>query len=224
MGGNDGRFWRSWVLANALAEAVGLGGAFALGYALISAQGASEGGVAVLTMAALAIGLGTLEGAIVGFAQGLVLHRALPAIAPVTWAVATASGAFAAWVLGVLPSVLMDVAQPVSAAPAEDMPDYLNFVFAVVLGAVTGPILAAAQWVVLRRHVAGAWRWLPANAAAWMVGMPVVFLAPMRLTEGMAIGSVVALCVATTAAAGGIVGAVHGYALIRYLLPGATGD
>jgi len=215
---SDRKLWRSWVAANSIAEAIGLGGAFVLGDAVLSVYGEPTGRAALFAMSALVVAVGTLEGVVVGVAQGLVLHRPLPAIPPAMWIAATAVGAFSAWTLGLLPSVLLDLNQPGDVPAPVDTPQYLALVFAALLGIVAGPILAFAQWLVLRRHVARAWRWIPANAAAWMLGMPVVFVAPM-LAHGLSATVARAMVfIATTAAAGAIVGAVHGTVLVRYLL------
>jgi hypothetical protein len=81
-------------------------------------------------------------------------------------------GAVTGWLLGMLPSLFSAAAtrrlNPWTIAPAR-----------AGGGArlVAGPILAAFQVPELRRHVRGARWWLAANAAAWAVGMPVLFVA-----------------------------------------------
>ena len=87
------------------------------------------------------------------------------------------------------------------------------------MGAVAGPILAAFQWLRLRVVIPrrSAW-WLPANAAAWAVSMPVVF-AGAQLGSSLESPAVIALVVALTlAGAGAIVGAIHGRVLL-WLVP-----
>ena len=52
----------------------------------------------------------------------------------------------------------------------------LVLLLAADLGSVAGPLLPAFQWLSLRKVLpCNAWRWLPANALAWALGMPVIF-------------------------------------------------
>jgi CBS-domain-containing membrane protein len=90
---------------------------------------------------------------------------------------------------------------------------------AAALGVVAGPLLAAFQWLSLRKVLPGkAAYWLPANAAAWAVGMPIIFLGMQasEFTSGPApIAGAIALALLL---AGGAVGAIHGLVLL-WLLP-----
>jgi len=167
---------------------------------------------------ALAVGLGTLEGAIVGGAQWLVLRERLAALPAHVWVLATAAGAFVAWCLGLLPSLLMDMSAQDGAGSAR-FSAFLTYVLAAILGAIAGPILACFQWLALRRHVARARVWIPANAVAWAVGMPLVFVGPALVVEGMPTVEAAPIFLSVTCAAGALVGAVHGYALVRFILP-----
>jgi hypothetical protein len=215
----DLTFWYRWIVANTLAETVGLGGAFIIGYAFISLFDQPIGAIPTLLLAGLAVLLGTLEGAVVGLAQGFVLKQCLPDMGVGQWVLATAVGALVAWTLGMLPSTAMDLRQSASTAPPTEVPDLVNYLLAIGLGAVAGPILAFAQWLMLRRHVSKAWRWIPANAAAWMVGMPIVFVGPGLIGEGMSLAVIGLTIIVVVAAAGAAVGAIHGFVLVKYLLP-----
>lgn len=42
---------------------------------------------------------------------------------------------------------------------------------ALIGGAATGAVIGLSQWLVLRRHVPSAWRWVPATAAGLAVGL-----------------------------------------------------
>jgi hypothetical protein len=88
---------------------------------------------------------------------------------------------------------------------------------AVTLGGVAGPILGAVQWVVLRRHVRCATRWLWANALAWAVGMPLIVagmgVVPWTNHVAVVVPAVYLVC----AVAGVVVGAIHGAVLVRLL-------
>lgn len=112
--------WIRWILANALAETVGLGAAFGIGAILFPYLGA-PGILVALATVAVAVLAGTLiEGTVVGTAQWLVLHRSFPAMKWRVWVLATATGAFVAWTLGMLPSALISAGSNAgSSAPSE---------------------------------------------------------------------------------------------------------
>lgn len=219
--------WPRWVLANALGEAIGLGAVGAAGVLAYRAIG-MESAAAAVAMALVAMALGSCEGFIVGFAQWWALARALPAIGPRTWIGRTVLGAVAAWALGMLPSTVMhilgapgEMAAPTD-GPAPSPPSPLVVTFAAAgLGLVAGPILAAFQRGALRPHVRGSGWWLPANAAAWALGMPLVFVA-VRVEARATLGALSPLlALALLLLAGAVVGAVHGAVLAR-LVRGAS--
>ncbi len=205
------RWWRQWVIANSAAELVGLGIVGASAYLVIGAAGEPESRAGMLGYAVLAVGLGGVEGAIVGYAQAIVLRRRLPALR--SWVAATVAGAMIAWFLGMLPSTLMGLQSPTSSEPPPEMSDALQLALAVPLGMVAGIVLAFPQWRVLRRYVPRAGWWLPANALGWAVAMPLVFVAAGVRPGGspLVIGVIV---VASLAAAGAAAGAVHGTFLL----------
>lgn len=213
----DREFWLRWVAANALAEGVGLGGIFVMGFFLFSRFGQEIGATPVLLLATSAVLLGTFEGVLVGAAQWWVLRRRVPTLTAHSWIGASAAGAFLAWTLGMVPSTLIDFSTQAGSAPPPEPPAVVVLLLAAVMGAVAGPVLAGAQWIVLRRYVTGAWRWMPANALAWAVAMPVVFLAPERLADSASGVAAGALAIGIVALAGGIVGTIHGTVLVRLL-------
>jgi len=101
--------WLRWVMANSLAETVGLGAAFGIGAILLPYLSA-PGILAAIATVAIAVLAGTLiEGTVVGTAQWLVLRRPLPRMKWWAWVLATAAGAFVAWTLGMLPTTLISV-------------------------------------------------------------------------------------------------------------------
>lgn len=205
-----------WIVANGWAEAAGLGTTFALGVVVGPRLEQPGDGWTVLATALLAVLLGTvLEGAVVGIAQERALRPYCPGLRRGAWVIATSVGAGLAWVVGMVPSTVMALATDGSeqAAPP-DLSAALQYALAAGLGLVTGPILGVAQWVVLRRLVPGASRWLWANAAAWAVGMPLIFvgmdLVPWEGSVPERLISVYAVCGVTGLA----VGAIHGLALL----------
>lgn len=205
------RLWGRWVAANALAELVGLG-AVAL-VAMSVAQAVPQPVPRPLHLA-LSIGLvalGAFEGWVVGSCQAAVLREVWPRLTG--WTRATVQGAVLSWALGMLPSIVMTLATPHDAAPPSEITGPMRWLLAAALGAVTGPMLALFPWRRLRTvapHGAG-W-WLASHAAAWALGMPLVFEGVHQAVE-LALPEAAAVAVLTLALAGAVVGAVHGLAL-----------
>lgn len=210
----DLTFWLQWVLANLLGELFGLGLVGSVGYTTVRVFGEPSSITHTLAFAALAIALGAMEGAIVGYAQAKVLRRRLPQLR--SWVAATVVGAMVAWLLGMAPSTVMSLVAPASSEPPAELSDTLQLLLAAPLGLVAGAILGFPQWRVLRRHVARAGWWLVANALAWGCGMPLVFVAAGVRPTGTAL-FVVVVVAGSLAAAGAVVGAIHGAFLVRLL-------
>ncbi len=217
-GGSSGwGLWGRWILANALGEAVGLGLAALLGAALALGIERADGSFAGVVMAVVLIVAGTFEGLVVGFAQSRVLRRAVERFNTARWVLMTGLGAFVAWVFGMLPSTLMDMSAPGGAVPAAEVPDVVMYVMATGLGFVAGPILGFFQWIALRTHVRRAGWWLLANALAWSVGMPLVFVVASSAPPAGSTVGYAAFVLLMILAAGALVGAVHGLFLIWLL-------
>ncbi len=209
--------WWRWLGANAVAEAVGLG----LVAAAALFAGTAETGMPGLSlgMAAMLVGLGAVEGSVVGVAQWVVLRRVL-AVRAGSWVGATVAGAVTAWLLGVIPATAMSATADAGGTPPE-MGDALQLALAAAMGAVLGVILGIPQWLVLKRWVRRAGWWVPANSAAWLVGMPVVFAAAGAVPEGARPAEMALRVLATLTLAGATVGAIHGAVLVRLVeLPG----
>ena len=209
----DWRLWRGWVLANAIGELIGLGAAGAIGAILAGMSGATLDAIASLRVAGALIALGTFEGLIVGLAQWYVLRRPFSHVRPQAWVAASAAGAFVAWTLGMIPSTLADFGAAAGDTAPAAISDALMYGLAAAMGAVLGPILGIPQWLVLRRHARRALWWVPANAAAWAAGMPLVFVGASAPPPG-GVADIAAVALLTAAIAGAVVGAIHGLALI----------
>jgi hypothetical protein len=160
---------------------------------------------------------GALEGSVVGLLQWRVLRQPFPHIARREWVMATVAGAMLAWFLGSLPSTLMDMSvQGGGEAAMQEPSPWMVYVLAAGMGFALGPVLGVPQWRVLRPHVRQAWVWIPANCAAWAAGMPVIFIA-IDLAQSLGLTAPLMLVAALGAglfAAGAVVGAVHGVALV----------
>jgi hypothetical protein len=210
--------WLRWVGANALAELVGLGATFALDILIISQIQAAGTLLAALVGIALIAATGAVEGSIVGLLQWSVLRRPFPAVARRAWVVATVAGAVIAWFLGSLPSTLVDMGAQETGAVAQEPPAWLILLLAAGMGLFLGAVLGYPQYRVLRKFVAGAWIWIPANGVAWALGMPIIFASVDRayaVYESGSVAGTLLIFAAALALAGATVGAVHGLALVK---------
>jgi hypothetical protein len=115
------------------------------------------------------------------------------------------------------PSTLMALNQNEGSSQPPEMSDAVKYALASVMGVALGMILGAPQWRVLRRYASGASLWVWANAAAWAVGMPVVFIGAGASPVGASALMIALTVVVTIAAAGASVGAIHGVALLWLL-------
>lgn len=204
-----------WILANTLAETVGLGAAFGIG-ALLFPYLSAPGLLVALATVAVAVLAGTLiEGTVVGSAQWLVLRHPIPAMRWRAWVLATAVGASIAWTSGMLPTTLLSAGSDEGRGPAPSEPSAaMVYGLAALMGLVAGTILGTPQWLVLRRHVRRAAIWILANALAWVPGMVLAFVAAdFIFSAGIGMTTVV-LAIATLVAIGAVVGAIHGLALV----------
>lgn len=198
--------WTRWLGAVTLGETLG----FAVP-ALVGA-GAYAAGAPDAAVVPLATAAGAGEGAILGYAQSRVLRRELTGFDARDWIVATSWAAVLAWALGMSLGVY-----------GGSLPTGVRIGAAVLVGIVVLLAVGCAQWLVLRRYVAGAWLWIPANAAAWLLGVGAVFVGTAFVDEGDAAALVAAVSVASGLAMAVVVAAVTGLALLRLLRPAPSG-
>lgn len=212
-------FWLGWVAANAFGELFGLGATFAAFALVFLRLGEPRGAGAIMGVFLLAVGSGAIEATLVGLAQWWALHPRFPGISRRAWWLATLAGALLAYVLGYLPSTLMDLGAAGAQAPAAEPPQALVLLLAAGLGAAGGAVLSFAQWLVLRKHAGRAGWWLPANMLAWLAGMPLIFAGIDAAQKGQPPTQSILLMAGVLLLAGGLVGAVHGFFLVRLIEP-----
>jgi hypothetical protein len=213
-GDGGARLWRRWALATTLGELAGFAAPALAGVVVAGALGRVAGPAAALLTFAVLVAAGGLEGAALGYAQWRVLRRALPCIGWRQWTGATALAAMAAWAMGMLPNTLVDAAG-------------VGVGGMIAAWAVVAPgillSIGYAQWLVLRRHLARAALWVPANAVAWALGVGVPFLGAALISETTPLWLAAAVGVASGLAMGCVVGAITGWALVRLLRRAARG-
>ena len=217
------RLWWHWVAANSAAELLGLGSVAAVGYLVASRVGEPQGLPQALALAGPFVLLGAFEGWVVGLAQAWVLRRPLPALRG--WVGATVVGAAVAWGVGMTPGTIMGLGESGASGRPIEVSEPARLMLAAGLGLVVGPVLAFFQWRRLRICLVrrAAW-WLPANAAAWALGMPIIFVGAhlsAHTSDWVLISAAVGV---SLLGAGAIVGAVHGTALVWLLTSGAAGE
>jgi hypothetical protein len=212
--------WLRWVAANALGETFGLGGTFVVGALALSRMGNQPGVVIVLASFLIAVLSGAIEATIVGLAQWWAMHPWFITITRRAWWSATLVGALVAYVLGYLPSTIMNLGEQAAqvqptAAPAAEPAQWIVMLLAAGMGLVTGAVLSFAQWLALRKKVARAGWWIPANMLAWMVGMPIIFWGIDAAQKGQPTWQALLLMVGVLCLAGAVVGGIHGLFLVR---------
>jgi hypothetical protein len=211
---NRWTLWRRWVIANALGEMIGLGATLAVGAWFISGLEQQSGMAMALLSFLVAVASGAIEATVVGLAQWWAMRPGFPTIAWHTWWLATLIGALIAYVLGYLPSTIMNLGEESGQAPMAEPPQWIVLLLAAGLGIAGGAVLSFAQWQVLRKHASGAGWWIPAHMLAWAAGMPLIFWGIDAAQKGQPLWQTVLVLAGVLLAMGALVGAIHGAALV----------
>jgi hypothetical protein len=211
---NGKRLWLRWVAANAAGEVFGLGATFGVAVIAFAWLGEQNDAAGILGMFAIAVASGAIEATVVGLLQWWAMNPWFQAISRRAWWLATLLGALAAYVMGYLPSTLMNLSEDAGQTPTVEPAQWIILLLAAGLGLVGGAVLSFAQWLVLRRAVQGAGVWIPANMLAWAVGMPVIFWGIDAAQKGQPSWQALLIMAAALLLAGILVGAIHGTFLV----------
>jgi hypothetical protein len=159
---------RRWLIACALAEAIGMTAAAGAARAAtaVADRGVERAGAWGLAIVVLG---GLVEGIALGWLQGRALTPVLDATRRRRWAFMTVLVAGLGWAAASAPAT-------VSGDRGEQPPLALVLLGAVALGGVMGAVLGAAQAWALRGGVRHAMTWVAGSAAGWCAAMPVIFL------------------------------------------------
>lgn len=209
--GKPDRFYPRWIVANALSETLGLG---LVALIVVWLMPRLETGLTLLLVLTL-FAATLLEGLCVGVAQWLVLREKL-AFKPWHWVGVTMLGGAVAWLIGMAAGTSFSPEAESTAATSEPS-RLVVLALAAVMGLALGALLGGAQWFVLRRFVNRSGLWLIANALAWAVGMPLIFVSIdflAVLPPGLWVVALGMLCLFVV---GAVVGAVHGLFLLHLL-------
>jgi hypothetical protein len=209
--------WLRWVAANGLGEMFGLGLTFAVGAAVISRLGDQQNVTAILVAFLVAVTSGAIEATVVGLAQWWAMHPWFPMISRRAWWLGTLVGALLAYVMGYMPSTLMSLGEqttPSQGAMAEPE-QWIILLLAAGMGLVGGAVLSFAQWLTMRKKVAYASLWIPANMLAWMIGMPIIFWGIDSIQGLSSMFHIVISIAFVLLLTGLVVGAIHGAFLVH---------
>lgn len=210
------QLWLRWTLANALSEMVGLGLTFLMTGLVFSRMDGLGTLTSILLSFAFAVASGAVEATCVGLAQWWAMHPWFPGIERFAWWRGTMIGALIAYVLGYLPSTIMNIGEATaSSTPMVEPPQWIVLLLAAGMGAIGGAVLSFAQWLVMRGKVKRAGTWIPANMLAWTFGMPVIFWGIDMAFKLPALWQSVLLMALTLFIAGAIVSGIHGLFLVK---------
>ena len=206
--GDRARLWRRWFAAVTLGELAGF------------SVPATVGAVSVRWDPAVSVpallAAGAVEGAVLGWSQAFALRPWLPALPRRRFAAATAAAAVAAYGLGLLPST--------AGQALLDWPVWSLALGGTLAVTVLLASIGTAQWLVLRRVVAGTWWWVPWTAVAWLAGLAAFFAVTTPLwAPGQAVVLVVASGLLGGLVMAATVAAVTGLAALR-LVERASGS
>ncbi|WP_280300206.1 hypothetical protein [Nocardia neocaledoniensis] len=193
------RRWMTWVTAG---EALGFAGPALAGVLTRDAA------PVVAVTALLAAGLG--EGAVLGAAQAHALAPVLPGLRARTWTAVTALGGAVAWAIALTAVTAGDA--------VARWPLAVSVPLALVGATALLSSIGIAQWVVLRRFVARAHRWIVGTALGWLSGLAAFFALTTPLWQpGQPFGLVVGIGLVGGVVMAAVMAAVTGRFLIVLL-------
>lgn len=175
-----------WIAACALAEALGMA-VVATVYAALD-RGVLEAAASSIVLA------GAWEGLCLGAAQAALL--CVKGVGAPAWTAATVIAAALGYALSLIGGAGSGPADGAGAPPMA-----LILMMGAGLGAATGLLMGAAQWLAARRLLSGL-RWTLANAVGWAVGMAAIMAAATSASPQWPLAGV--------ALSGGLAGALAG--------------
>lgn len=160
-------FWKKWVLANFIAELLGLG-IIAFVTTIVPTYEHQNSQVILILM-------GVCQGLILGFAQWLVLRRYIPNL--IWWILATTIG----WILGLLVILFVGaIALFTIAVTQKELDSITTFLGVIWLGTAVGILIGFPQAIALQFRLKvkfhkAVW-WMNANALVWALRFFLTFI------------------------------------------------
>lgn len=204
---HPGLYWQ-WVLYCTIGELVGFGGVPVLGGAVsLWATTGLESDLRSVVLYLVAVAGGFGEGAVLAWFQLRVLRTGLPMVNSRGWILATGIAASIAWMLGYLAPTLDEL---VGLSPTTQIVIWIPASILILLS------IGSAQAMILTGVVARPRRWIAANAAGWLLGLPWTFALPALLPEAAPIAVWIATFVIAGVLMGLTVGLVTGRMVVRF--------
>lgn len=200
---------RSWVVACAVAESVGMTAAATAAKISQEWLGDPPVGTDRAVSLLLVVGGGLIEGIALGSLQASVLGRAVAGFHARTWLWVTVVVAGLGWAAASAPSVMSGSGD--GAGP----PLAIVLGGAVGLGLVMGAVLGLAQSVAFGASVRHPRRWIGISAAGWAPAMAIIFSGAMAPGSTWPLMGVVATAAVTGLCAGSLLGIVTGQLMPR---------
>jgi len=201
----DRNLWLYWIIATAIGEFIGFAIPSVVGPVADMMTGRFFGAFADRAMIGIMAMAGMGEGAVLGYAQWLVLRDYIKGLAREEWILVTAVAAAAAWLLGMLPGM---IGNSVRIDPALMMVALFFLAVAILFS------IGFAQWIVLSRYIRRAEWWIPANGLAWLLGVSVPFICLNLVPNGAPPYAWALTGIASGIMMGLVVGTVTGGALV----------
>lgn len=203
--------WGHWVLATIVGgttgSALGLAVAITIGIAMVTSMGIND--VALVISGAAG---GAVLGVVVGIGQWLILRQHFEKAG--WWILVTALGT--AMVMVGVAIITRVIAHP--------------GIVLIVMGAISGSVVATGQWLILRQHFGRAGWWILSTALGGCTGVLIVgavlatggwaVVGTWAWVAGMTIGLALAYWAVTWAVTGAVIGALFG--IVYGIFSGAT--
>jgi hypothetical protein len=200
--------WWRWTLATTAGELLSFAAPATVAPVATWAMTEMLGTVPEGAMLAVAVAAGMVEGAVLGFAQSLVLRRYIQSMTWREWVLVTALAAGVAYILGMTPSMLDD---------STAMSPIVFIGIWIILGALLVCSIGFAQWLVLRRYVRKAGWWVLANALAWPLGLAIPFVSLTTIPDSSPVAVWVLVGIVSGVLMGAVVGAITGIVIVGLL-------
>jgi hypothetical protein len=207
------RLWGAWTVSCAAGELIGLAAAAGIAAVVNRTVGEPVGWAALLAALAATALAGVVEGSSIAWFQWRILRRRWPRLPFGPWLYATVGVALLAWALGTGASLLAATGSSDQQGP--EPPLGVIALVSAAFGMLAGTLFGGAQWLVLRRRVDRAARWIVGNAIGWAIALPWISVAAALPSERTAAAWIVTLGAGAGIVAGLSVGAITGVFLLR---------